>query len=282
MAGVVPDHGVPLPIYYVPGTPAPGGSVPAPPTGGGGGGGGGGGIILHPTVVAPVANFTHVVYAGGIVGFVNVSLGSITGYLWSFGDGEFSNQSTVLHQYRIGGTFPVTLTVINSAGKSSKTVNVVVPAIPIVETVDFTFSVGALGIQFTDISTKAGLREWDFGDSTTSTEDSPYKLYTTPGIYTVTLVIGGARKSYQIPVDFGIVLTWDDNSDDEDGFKIEHSLNGADWTLIATTAANVETLTVTKNLHGVDPGVTNFFRVYAFNGVGDSDYTNVVETLCEG
>jgi hypothetical protein len=175
------------------------------------------------------------------------------------------------------------LTVINSAGSSSKTVNVVVPAIPIVEITDFTFVIGALSVQFTDISTKAGFRLWDFGDGTTSTEDNPYKLYATPGIYTVTLSIGGSQKSYQIPVDSGIVLTWQDNSGDETGFKVERSPDGiGSWTLIATTAAGVETLTITKNLHGVDPGVTNFFRVYSFNGIGDSDYSNVVETLCGG
>jgi len=255
-------------------TPAPGGSIPSL---------GGGTIATRPPVAIPVANFSHVVYASGIVAFINTSLGSITAYLWSFGDGEFSHQSTVLHQYGASGTFPVTLTVINSAGQSSKTVNVVVPAAAIVETVDFTFAVGALGVQFTDASTKAGLRQWDFGDGTTSTDDSPYKLYDTPGIYTVTLSIGGTLKTYQIPVDSGIVLTWEDNSNDEDGFKVERSPNGSTgWTLIATTVANVEMLTVTKNLHGVDPGVTNFFRVYSFNGIGDSDYSNVVETLCGG
>ena len=206
----------------------------------------------------------------------------ISSYSWNFGDGKYSTSSSAIHQYTASGTFSVTLVVSNSGGTSVKTFNVVV-TIQIPESVGFTFVTGALGVWFTDTSTKAGNRLWDFGDGTTSAETSPYKLYDTPGIYTVTLTIGGSVATHQVSVDYGIILTWQDNSGDETGFKIERSADGiSGWTLIATVGAGVEMLTVTKNLHGIDPAVTNFFRVYAYNGAGDSGYTNVVETLCEG
>jgi hypothetical protein len=146
---------------------------------------------------------------------------------------------------------------------------------------DFTFAVGALGVQFTDISTLPGIRNWNFGDGTTSIETSPYHLYTTPGIYVVTLDIGGIKKTRQVSVDYGIVLNWHDNSSDETGFKIERSPDGSTgWTLIATVGVGVTTLTVTQNLHGVNPAVINYFRVYAYNDGGNSGYTNLVTTLC--
>jgi PKD repeat protein len=47
------------------------------------------------------------------------------------------------------------------------------------------------GIQFSNISSKANSFNWNFGDATTSTTDNPYKIYTAPGVYTVTLSING-------------------------------------------------------------------------------------------
>ena len=268
--------------HWVPagGTSGTSGSVPA--SGGGSSGGGSMGVWPASTPVAiPTAGFTFTVYASGLVGFRNTSIGLISAYLWTFGDGTTSNSPNPLHQYIGSGTFKAELRVANSSGQSSDSQNVVISAVPIVETVNFTYVVGALGVQFTDASTKAGERNWDFGDGTTSSETSPYKLYTTPGIYTVTLTITGVSKSYQLSVDVGIVLQWQDNSSDETGFKIERSPDGVTgWALIATVGAGVTTLTVTQNIHGVDPAVENHFRVYAYNGDGNSGYTNIVQTQC--
>jgi PKD repeat protein len=47
-------------------------------------------------------------------------------------------------------------------------------------------------INFTDVSYKASSWAWDFGDGTNSTAKNPTKTYTTPGQYTVTLVINGS------------------------------------------------------------------------------------------
>ncbi len=46
-------------------------------------------------------------------------------------------------------------------------------------------------VQFTDLSVGGGtLRQWDFGDGTTSTQMNPWHLYSAPGYYTVSLTIG--------------------------------------------------------------------------------------------
>ena len=228
----------------------------------------------------PIADFIFTIYAGGLVGFINKSLGVVAVYSWQFGDGSYSPAPNVLHQYVGSGVFSVTLTVANLGGRTSKTLIVTIPADPIPDIVSFSFITGDLGVQFTDISTKAGPRNWDFGDGSTSTETNPYHTYASNGVYAATLTISGMTKTQQVVVDRGIRLDWQDNSDDETGFKVEHSLNEADWTQIAETAEGVNYLLVTFNIHGVDPSAVNYFRVRATSAGGDSGYTNTVMTQC--
>jgi bacillolysin len=46
-------------------------------------------------------------------------------------------------------------------------------------------------VNFTNLSTNGQTYEWDFGDSNTSTATNPMHTYTTPGVYTVTLITDG-------------------------------------------------------------------------------------------
>ena len=67
-----------------------------------------------------------------------------------------------------------------------------------------------------------------------------------------------------------LTLTWNDNSDSEDGFKIERSLDGASFNEIATVGANVS-LYQDKT---VVEGQAYTYRVRAFNEHGNSGYSN--------
>ncbi len=65
-------------------------------------------------------------------------------------------------------------------------------------------------------------------------------------------------------------LTWQDNSDNEDGFKIERKSGPTDtFGEIATVGANVTTYT-----DNVADGQQRCYRVRAFNAAGNSAYTN--------
>jgi hypothetical protein len=68
-----------------------------------------------------------------------------------------------------------------------------------------------------------------------------------------------------------INLSWIDNSNDENGFRIERSNDGVNFTQIATVGANV----TTYNNIGLQPNTTYWYRVRAYNGNGDSAYSNV-------
>jgi hypothetical protein len=67
-----------------------------------------------------------------------------------------------------------------------------------------------------------------------------------------------------------INLAWTDNANNEDGFKIERSLDGVNFTQVATVGANVTTYSAT----GLQAGTTYYFRVRSFNTGGDSGYSN--------
>jgi len=68
-----------------------------------------------------------------------------------------------------------------------------------------------------------------------------------------------------------IMLTWTDNASNETGYKIERSLDGITWSQVATVGANVTTYTNT----GLTKNKKYYYRVVAYNGAGNSAYSNV-------
>src|SRR5205807_2110058 len=65
-------------------------------------------------------------------------------------------------------------------------------------------------------------------------------------------------------------LTWADNSSNEDGFTIEVSLDGATFIQLATVSRNATSYAAT----GLLPLTTYYFRVRAYNVIGNSAYSN--------
>ena len=71
-----------------------------------------------------------------------------------------------------------------------------------------------------------------------------------------------------------ILLTWTDNSSNEDGFKIERRPSGGTFTEVATTGPNVTSFT---EENGLTANSTYEYRVRAYNVAGNSGYTGVDE-----
>ena len=67
-----------------------------------------------------------------------------------------------------------------------------------------------------------------------------------------------------------INLTWNDRSANEQGFQIEQSPDSIAFSPIAVTTSNVTTYAVTN----LNPAIKYYFRVFAFNGAGNSPYSN--------
>jgi titin len=72
----------------------------------------------------------------------------------------------------------------------------------------------------------------------------------------------------------GINITWTDNSDNEDGFKMERKELGGTYTEIKTLAVNVTSYSDT----GLNPDTTYYYRIRAYNSFGHSDYSNEANT----
>ena len=65
-------------------------------------------------------------------------------------------------------------------------------------------------------------------------------------------------------------LSWQDNSNNETGFKVSYSLDGVHWYVLGTTGANVTSVQVS----GLSYGTRYYFRVNATNAAGDSAASN--------
>jgi hypothetical protein len=68
-----------------------------------------------------------------------------------------------------------------------------------------------------------------------------------------------------------INLSWTDASNNETGFRIQRSLNATSWSTLATVAANT---TSYPDTHPT-PGTPYYYRVIAYNSVGDSAPSNI-------
>ncbi len=68
-----------------------------------------------------------------------------------------------------------------------------------------------------------------------------------------------------------IDLSWDDMSDNEDGFRIEQSLDGTNYDLISEVLVD----TVSYEISGLDPATEYYYRVQAYNSSIVSEYSNI-------
>jgi hypothetical protein len=68
-----------------------------------------------------------------------------------------------------------------------------------------------------------------------------------------------------------LVLSWADNANNETGYSVERSTDGRSFAQIAQAGANTGAWTDTA----LNSGTTYYYRVRAFNGSGNSAYSNV-------
>ncbi|MFA5795456.1 MAG: DUF2341 domain-containing protein, partial [Candidatus Brocadiia bacterium] len=69
-----------------------------------------------------------------------------------------------------------------------------------------------------------------------------------------------------------ITLGWTDNSVSENGFKLERSLDGINYTITYTLPAG----TVNYTDSGLVQNTTYYYRIFAYNGIGNSAYSNSI------
>ena len=140
--------------------------------------------------------------------FSDASSGSITNWLWNFGDGNSianNNNRDVVHTYAAPGNYTVTLTVSGAGGANTDTqtnyVSVSAPsAVPAAPVAGFTGTptsgLAPLQVVFSDASSGSVTNWlWNFGDGnsiTNNTNGNVTNTYAAAGNYTVTLTVNGA------------------------------------------------------------------------------------------
>lgn len=133
----------------------------------------------------------------GSVSFSNTTIGSVTSYQWTFGDGNTSTSTNASNTYANIGTYQVTLQASNAAGcQNTATKSITIYSKP---QPDFSiglppFSCAGSPSQFTDqtpapTDSNIAAWQWAFGDpaSGTSTTRNPTYTYSTAGTYNVSL-----------------------------------------------------------------------------------------------
>ena len=137
-------------------------------------------VVNEPLPEAPVANFTAAPTSGNaplMVQFTDASNGTVSGYVWDFGDGANSTEQNPSHIYSTSGTYNVNLTVTGPGGSDSEVktgyivVNEPLSTSPIAAfAVTPTSGDVPLAVQFTDQSTGTPTSWiWDFGDGNNTT-----------------------------------------------------------------------------------------------------------------
>ena len=147
-----------------------------------------------------------------IVNFNNTSTGSITNYLWSFGDGTTSNSIHPQKLYASAGTYVVTLTVSNLNGCTSTATQ----TITILPKINAAFALSSLSQCFNNnsfsFSSLANIGNnnvsyfWNLGDGTTSTASSITKSYNLPGTYLVSLTVNNITSGCSDMVSQAVIV----------------------------------------------------------------------------
>lgn len=124
--------------------------------------------------------------------FQDSSINAVS-WLWNFGDGNTSTLQNPNHVYADPGVYNVSLTITTADGCQLTVMhNYALNFSPLVSnaTAFTTDTVLPLTVNFAANTTGATWWLWNFGDSTTSTLENPIHIYTVPGPYTISLIIG--------------------------------------------------------------------------------------------
>jgi len=237
--------------------------------------------------------------------------GTLTAYAWDFGDGATSPEADPTHFYTAGGPYVATLTVTDDDGAATMQellVQAVEPNIPPVAVASSGVASGPIPLDVIFYATGSydpdgviGNIEWTFSDGGSYWGSPAFHTFYTQGTHLVTLTVydrHGGTGTDTLTVTAGapnppdapsgllaiaftsdwINMTWTDNSNNEDGFKVERcqgtavfcDANPSNFAEIAQTGPNIDYYGDT----GLPGGATFSYRVRAFNPTANSAYSN--------
>ncbi len=148
----------------------------------------------------PIADFSFGIQ-GREIFFINQSIRGVE-YVWSFGDGEQSEEINPFHEFPTDSTYEITLTATNDCGSHTIKRKIVVESVPTAEfSSDTTAGCAPKIIKFIDQSTRnVKIWNWEFpgGVPSFSTAKNPSVRYDLPGTYDVKLTVLSSRFSHSL------------------------------------------------------------------------------------
>jgi PKD repeat protein len=237
--------------------------------------------------------------------------GTVAAYAWDFGDGATSSEASPSHFYMVGGPYVATLTVTDTGGAQTVQellVNVLEPNVPPVAVSSSNITSGPMPLDVIfyaagsyDPDGFVGNIHWTFSDGGEYWGETAYHTFSEQGTYQATLTVydgrGGTGTAAPLTITVGpplppvapsdlsaiafspdwINMTWTDNSNNEEGFKVERcqgttafcDANPASWTQIAQTGRNINYY----GDNGLPSSTTYSYRVRAFNVTAHSAYS---------
>ncbi len=149
----------------------------------------------------PTAEFTVDIDSGCApmtVNFLDKSSGPHNQWLWKFGDGDTSADTTPSHTYTTPGTYTVSLKITDNDSVPAANDTEVKKRFIVVGSSIAGFAMDTSGgcvgtaVTFTPSFSGATSFKWDFGDGTNSTDTFPTHTFNTVGDFPITLsVVGG-------------------------------------------------------------------------------------------
>jgi len=163
------------------------------------------------TGIKPTVFFTTPFFdicASSPVQFQNRTKGTVTSWLWNFGDGDTSTKKSPLHYFTDTGFIKVRLiAAYNGCSDSFETHDLHIKP-PVAKIRGTTFSCD--NPYLIDFQAKYRLERghnsyWDFGDGTTSTDKYPLHTYSNKGTYLVKLSASGTECSYTDSITVNVI-----------------------------------------------------------------------------
>ena len=146
----------------------------------------------HPEANLVVSNQNACI--GDEIQFSNLSSGISVNYFWDFGDGTLSNLSSPNHTFFANGVYDINLSVTDSFGCTDHLIlsNYIQVLSPIADfsLIPLTSNCPPLITDFVNLSTSDVVNyKWDFGDGSVSFLENPSHLFSSSGLFDVSLMV---------------------------------------------------------------------------------------------